>query len=484
MTGVADWVIVGAGSAGCVLVDRLSARGQSVVVIEAGEDLTRSGDPNVRGELDGLWSPSFFDAVATPGRIWDDLVAEPMAGVDPRPYLRGRGIGGSSMVNAMVALWGEVDDYDGWERDFGCVGWSWRDVEPAFRRLETSVRRAEHVEPTRLGGALIEACRADGWLPHRGPFPLGAVGADVGPASLTVDDTGRRAAATDLLERARGRSNVEVLTGRLVDRVVIEKGRARAVVLDDGSEVAGRHIVIAAGAIHTPGVLVRSGIERPGIGLGLQDHPSMSLTAELVAVTSDTPDTARVAVSALARFSSGAAAADLQLLPIDHLGAFAAGFGSLAVAVMHPWSRGSVTVTSDDPREQPRVELGLLADERDIVAMKRGAEVLGRLVSSGDLDEAVAAWFVDDVGTRFDESMLEGDRLGELIRSRTGDYVHASGTARMGDPTNDLTVVDPRGWVVGLEGLAVCDASVMPRLPRANTHLPTMMIADLMASRW
>ena len=478
MTGVADWVIVGAGSAGCVLAERLSARAQSVTVVEAGDDLVG------RDDVDGLWSPSFFDAVATPGRIWDELTARPMAGATPRPYLRGRGVGGSSMVNAMVALWGEVDDYDGWERDFGCVGWSWRDVEPAFRRLECSVRRAEHVEPTRLGGAVIEACRADGWLPHRGPFPLGAVGADAGPASLTVDESGRRAAAVDLLERARRRSGVSVLSGRLVDRVVIEKGRARAVVLDDGSEVAGRRIVIAAGAIHTPGILVRSGVERPGVGLGLQDHPSMSLTAELVAGATDTATTPRTAVSALARFSSGVAAADLQLLPIDHLGAVAAGFGSLAVAVMRPWSRGSVTVESDDPRDQPRVELDLLSDERDIVAMERGVEVLGRMVSSGDLDSAVSAWFVDDVGTRFDESMLRGDRLGELVRARTGDYVHASGTARMGDPANELTVVDPSGWVVGVEGLAVCDASVMPRLPRANTHLPTMMIADLMSSRW
>jgi len=473
-----DWLIVGAGSAGCVLADRLSARGDSVVVLEAGDDVIG------RNDVEGLWSPSFFDAVSTPGRIWDGLSARPMSGAEPRPYLRGRGVGGSSMVNAMVALWGEVDDYDGWERDFGCRGWSWRDVEPAFRRLESAVRRAEHVEPTRLGGALIEACRADGWLPHRGPFPLGAVGADVGPASLTIDESGRRAGAVDRLERARRRLAVTVLCGRLVDRVLIENGRARGVLLQDGSEMAGRRVVISAGAIHTPGILVRSGIDRPGIGRGLQDHPSMSITAELVPDSSDTTPTPRPAVSALARFSSGAAAADLQLLPIDHLGAFAGGFGSLAVAVMRPWSRGSVIVESDDPRVQPRVELGLLADERDVVAMERGAEVLGRLVSSGDLDSAVSAWFVDDAGTRWDGSMLEGDRLGELIRSRTGDYVHASGTARMGDPTDELTVVDPSGWVVGVEGLAVCDASVMPRLPRANTHLPTMMIAEVMSSRW
>lgn len=477
MSAVADWVIVGAGSAGCVLADRLSARGDSVVVLEAGDDLVGSDEPA------GLWSPSFFDAVATPGRIWDDLTATPMVGAAPRPYLRGRGVGGSAMVNAMVALWGEVDDYDSWERDFGCVGWSWRDVEPVFRRLETPVRRAEHVETTRLGGAVIEACRSDGWLPHRGPFPLGAVGADVGPASLTVDDEGRRAGAVVLLERARRRGSVSVLCGSLVDRVVVERGRARAVLLADGSEVPGHRIVIAAGAIHTPGVLVRSGIDRPGIGRGLQDHPSMSLTAELVTAASESPTVGR-AVSAVARFSSGATPADLQLLPIDHLGSFATGFGSLAVAVMHPWSRGTVTVESDDPRVQPRVDLCLLDDERDMMAMERGAEVLGRLVASGDLGSAATSWFVDDVGTRFDETMLEGDRLRRLIGSRTGDYVHVSGTARMGDPADDSTVVDPAGWVVGVENLAVCDASVMPRLPRANTHLPTMMIADLMSSRW
>ncbi|MFM8381616.1 MAG: FAD-dependent oxidoreductase, partial [Actinomycetota bacterium] len=129
-----DVLIVGAGSAGCVLADRLSARGTRVTVLEAGPD---------PGDRTAVHGSSFFDAIAEPDLLWPDLIARRTPFQEPRQYGRGRGLGGSSLVNAMVGLWGEVEDYDAWERDHGCTGWSWRDVEPFFRRIDVPLSKAD-----------------------------------------------------------------------------------------------------------------------------------------------------------------------------------------------------------------------------------------------------------------------------------------------------------------------------------------------------
>lgn len=467
-----DVVIVGAGSAGCVLADRLSARGARVIVLEAGPDA---------GDRAGVRASSFFDAIAEPDLLWPDVTARRTPFQEPRQYGRGRGLGGSSLVNAMVGLWGEVEDYDAWERDHGCIGWSWRHVEPYFRRIDVPLTKAETGSSTRLGAALVGACRTLGWDLHRGPYPLGGVGHDVGPAMLTRDRDGRRVSAADAyLSRARARPNVTVRANTVVDRILLEGRRSRGVVLADGSEVRASTVVVCAGAIHSPAILLRSGVDRPGIGFGLQDHPSAPIT---VAVN-EPVEASQLAVTSLARFSSGESPADLQILPMDHLGPAAPGYGVLSVALMEVRSRGRVQLRSSDPHEDPAVDFGLLGDDTDRRRLMVGIRVLRSLLQEPTLAAAITGAFIDDRGTRVDELGDDDDALTDWMQRHVGDYVHAAGTCAMGDPHRESSVVDPSGAVIGYEGLRVCDASIFPRLPRANTHFPVMMAAEVLADRW
>lgn len=467
-----DVLIVGAGSAGCVLADRLSARGTRVTVLEAGPD---------PGDRTAVHGSSFFDAIAEPDLLWPDLIARRTPFQEPRQYGRGRGLGGSSLVNAMVGLWGEVEDYDAWERDHGCTGWSWRDVEPFFRRIDVPLSKADTGSSARLGGALVEACRTLGWDLHRGPYPLGGVGRDVGPATLTRDQDGRRVSAADAyLSRARTRPSVTVRPNTVVDRILLEGRRACGVVLADGSEVPASLVVVCAGAIHSPAILLRSGIDRPGIGFGLQDHPSAPITVSL----RQPVDPGELAVTALARFSSGESPGDLQILPMDHLGRAAPGLGVLSVALMEVRSRGRVRIRSSDPHEDPEVDFALLGDESDRRRLMGGVRVLRSLLRESPLAAAISDAFIDDRGTRVEDLGDDDDALTDWMQRYVGDYVHASGTCAMGDPRRESSVVDPSGSVIGYDGLRVCDASIFPQLPRANTHLPVMMAAEVLADRW
>jgi choline dehydrogenase/5-(hydroxymethyl)furfural/furfural oxidase len=439
-------VVVGAGSAGCVLAARLSERPDvHVTLLEAGPD-HRSGDtpPEIAG-------PSFRAAVELPGRSWPDLLATRARTQAPRPYARGRGVGGSSAINAMVALTGRPEDYDEWEARHGCEGWGWRDLGPCFARSRLVLHRAERHEWGAVNRALAEA------------IPEAAAG-----VLLTRSAAGRRVSVNDAyLEPARARPNLEVRGSALVDRILWAGRRAVGVRLADGTEIAADTVVVAAGAIHSPALLLRSGVDTPGVGENLHDHPSFPITL----ARREPADTASLPIATLATVSSGVAVTvdgavrdgvdDLQLLPMEHVDASTPGLALLMAAVMRTVSRGSVALVSHDPLVDPAVSFDLLSDERDRAPLEAAIDAAERVLGHPAM-RAVA-------------EPLPYDRSAEGVSAALGDYVHAAGTCAMG------TVVDPRCRVRGYERLLVCDASVMPEAPRANTHWPVVAMAERLA---
>ncbi|MFN8020042.1 MAG: FAD-dependent oxidoreductase [Acidimicrobiales bacterium] len=429
-------VIVGAGSAGCVLAARLSEHpGAHVTLLEAGHDLRPDATPAA------IAGPSFVDAMALPDRTWPGLLATRAAGQAPRVYVRGRGVGGSSAINAMVALRGRPDDYDEWVGRYGCTGWGWAELGPCFDGAALELHRAPRIEWGAMSRALAEA------------VPSAAAG-----VLLTRSATGRRVSAADAyLEPARGRANLEVRAGASVDRVLWRDRRAVGVRLADGSELAADTVIVAAGAIHSPALLLRSGVDTPGVGDNLHDHPSFPIALQ----RREPADVRGLPIATVAAMSSGLddhGVDDLQLLPIDHVEVTMPGLSLLMAALMFSHSRGSVGLAGDDPTLDPLVEFRMLEDDRDWARMERA------------LDAAERA--LDHPAMRAVGDVVPFDRSRDAVAAALGDYVHAAGTCAMG------TVVDTSCRVVGYEGLLVCDASVMPQVPRANTHWPVVAIAE------
>ena len=486
---VFDHIVVGAGSAGCVVAARLAAAGARVALLEAGGTDRR---PDVRLPL-GI--ASLF---ATANWRYP-MLPDPSKHDQPSAFAAGRIIGGSGSINAMVYVRGRAADYRRWAQA-GATGWDHDDVLPAFRALENWCGGADefrgsggpidvswcgHTHP--LDAAFLDAAAEAGFArnpDHNGASQLGA-----GPAQVNQRRGLRCSAATGFLRTLPADRRPRVITRAPVDRVVLERGRAIGVMTRGRLLRAEHDVILSAGAIGTPAVLLRSGIgpggttaDLSGVGQNLQDHlvVAQHWSSHVPTINSLTVPQAAQALGSLAARGSGPLTTtpfEAQLFTDDFQIAISpihyrldplrgrarigrADAFTVYTVLLNPRSRGHVELRNG----QPVVRHHRLADAQDRADLLSGAALARELVESTSAMRSMAGRYLDDTGG------FDADWLGD----KESSIYHAVGTCRMG--TDDTAVVGPDLRVHAVDGLRVADASIMPNITSGNTNAPSMMI--------
>ena len=379
-------------------------------------------------------------------------------------------LGGSSLRNYMVGMTGMHDDFE-WERDFGCAGWNWETARKTFNAMPDVLHDVQPGESGQVDHALVEAASSAG-VPRMAQLARDAYSnAGVGFCSLTMKDGVRHSVMETYFNPLGARTNLAVRVNAVVDSVVIDGARAVGVRLAGGELIEARGVVVCAGALATPVLLRRSAIDRPGIGKGLQDHPSIAITLAL-----RQRQQSAIQIGANVRTSSHHGNADIHVLSLNETDE-SGQFGALIAGVMRVHSRGEVRY--DAATGTGVAVFSQLSDERDKTAMRDATRFVFKLASSkllstiasdllSDSEGTSARWISDASDTEIDEWALQ----------QAGTYSHAACSCAMGDSRDDMAVVNERAEVIGFQNLWLCDASIFPTLPRANTHLPVVMVAN------
>jgi choline dehydrogenase-like flavoprotein len=543
-----DFLIVGGGSAGATLAARLSEDlGTRVLLIEAGPDTPADAMPADIAD-------TFPSSALNPGYFWPRVEAVRTSGLPPRPFPQARVMGGGSSVMGLVALRGIPADYDAWAAS-GAEGWGWNDVVKYFRKVENDLDRDQ--SQSEHGPYTIQRMPPDQWpgfvtsleqaANTRGLPNVTDINASAGdgffPMPVGQDGGGRCTSARQYLTPVvRRRSNLAIMAGTRVTALRFDGRRASGAIVERGGKtnlIEAGEVILSAGAIHSPAMLLRAGIgpaeeskrlgiapllDRPGVGRNLQNHPYLHFAVTLPRRSRLSARLRRFALAGIRQSSGvdGGSESDLLIFVFGRVSPYAFGpdLAMLGAALYSPFSRGAVTLVSPHADAPPQIDFRMLEDPRDPPRLIKAA----RLVEDLLLDPVVAESYGDAfllpptmALNQFNRPGFAGSLLaaaakavvnapgfvrrsiiGPVIRpgrwfanrnrrAALGDQelldaavpmAHPVGTCAIGRSADPASVVDHTCRVHGIGSLRVVDASVMPRIPRANTNLPTMMVAE------
>ncbi|MHA6642777.1 GMC family oxidoreductase [Mesorhizobium sp. A623] len=522
-----DYVVIGAGSSGCVVANRLSTDpARRVLVLEAG------------GLDNWIWfhiPVGYLFAIGNPRADWM-FETEAEAGLNGRtlPYPRGKVIGGSSAINAMIYMRGQAADYDNW-RQLGLEGWGWDDVLPFFLKHEDHLAPPNmlhrsggelRVEPPRVRWEILDAVREAAEAAGIRKIPDFNAGDNEGSSYFDVNQKrGRRwSAASAFLKPALKRPNLRLETAAHVERVVIHDGRAVAVIFIQNGQGHLAHVdgevILSAGAVASPTILERSGlgaaahlsdlgievqVDLPGVGENLQDHLQIRPVFKVDGVRTLNTDYANLFTRAMmgvdyafrrrgaltmapsqlgifARSSKRYATANLEFhiqpLSLDKWGDGLHRFGAFtaSVANLRPTSRGSVHIRGGGADDKPSIRPNYLSTQEDRDVAVESIRLTRRIVSQAPLARFHPEEFKPGRELQSDAKLVKA--VGDVATT----IFHPVGTARMGTADDRHAVVDARLRVRGVSGLRVIDASIMPQITSGNTNAPSMMIGEKGAS--